>query len=99
MPTVLPVGVFFWGSAFGSSPGGATRRAFTPRRPLASEELHLPGKGDAVRTTMLREDTREADGGLLARPVTLPFTHCRQPRDWHGASGNHAPHGHVVGFR
>ncbi len=65
----------------------------------ARQELHFPGKADPAGATMLEHDTGKFDGGLLARPITLPFGGHGHPRDRHRASLDQAAHGHVVGLR
>ncbi|MGR4864170.1 hypothetical protein [Caulobacter sp. LARHSG274] len=47
---------------------------------------------------MIAHDFREAGGRRLLRPFTLPFGEHGHPDDRHGPDGDHAAHGHVVGF-
>src|SRR5436189_5821444 len=68
------------------------------RPSTASEKLHFPGEGDATGATMLGNDTREVNRGLLAGPITLPFGSHRKPGNRHRTGGNNAPHPHVMGF-
>ena len=64
----------------------------------ARREAEFPGQGDTAGAAMFENDAWEAGGGFLARPITLPFGEHGKPGDRHRTGGDHAAHGHVMGF-
>ena len=63
-----------------------------------SEKLHFPSEGHAAGTAVLGKNARQTDSRLRARPVALPLTRHGEPGDRNRAGGDHAAHGHVMGF-
>src|SRR5688500_18974457 len=49
----------------------------------ALQKLRFPRKGDPASTAVLEEDIGDGGGGLLARPIALPFGEHGQPRNRH----------------